>query len=381
MAIVAGAQGTGGTQAIASFRRKVNMKDGLAELEPDINPLLLFLRKTAKGSIKDPKWNWLEHDRFGDTVQASGTHTDSDTTINVDDATLGAPEMLVRNQRTDEVVRIGAIGSATTWTGCTRSVGATAAAAMLDDDYFTILGTSFAENSSTPTPRSKAATTGFNYTQIFRDTFGASGTLIQTDLYGANKIMNERAAQSSREHQLFLEKTLWFGEQSEVTSGTFPVRTLGGVDEFATQTYDFGGSFSMQAAFDALEVGMRYGSNSKMLFCSRGTASNISLEALDKVRNTDSTKTFGINISMLESPHGKVAIVRHDLLVGNQYGKRSYLLDMKNFRYLFLRGRDTALYEGLETNGTDGEIHGFLTECTLERMHATTHQVWLNTNT
>ena len=381
MAIVAGAQGAGGSLGIFANRVPIHMKDGLAELEPDVNPLLLFMRKTSKGTIEGTKAEWLEHDRFDDTVQANGAYTAGATTITVDDGTVGAPGMLVRNQRTDEVIRIGAI-TATTWTGCTRSVGATAAAAGLDNDYFSILGTSLPENSSTPTPRAKDETTGFNYTQIWRDTFGASGTLIASKLYGTGKqIMSERASQRARDHNVYQEQSLLFGERSEVTSGSYAQRSMGGVDEFISQTYDFGGSFSMQAAFDALEVGMRYGSNSKMLLCSRGCASNISLVALDRVRNTVSDKTFGINISMLESPHGRVAIVRHDLLVGNQYGKRAYLLDVKNFKYLSLKGRDTALYENLESNGTDGQINGWLTEATLERLHASTHQTWLNVNT
>jgi hypothetical protein len=377
MAIATGAQGSGGTRGIFASRRKVQMRDGLAELEPDINPITLVLRKTKSKTIKGPKWEWLEHDRFDDTTQVNGAQTSGDTSIEVDDGSVAAVNQLVRNQRTGEVIRVTAIAT-NTWT-VTRSIGGTAAAAMNDDDYLMILGTAFNENSSAPDPRAKDETTGFNYTQIARDTFGASGTLIATDLYGTGKqIMNERASQRARDHNVYIEKTLLFGERSEDVSGNYALRTCGGLDEFITQTSDFGGAFSMQSAFDALEVGMRYGSKSKMLVCSRSAASNISLEALDKVRTTVSEKTFGINVSMLESPHGKIAIVRHDLLTGGEYATRAYLLDMANLGFCKLQGRDTALYEGLESNGTDGEVHGWLSEFTLERGLASTHQTWLN---
>ncbi len=383
MAVTTGAEGTGATLGILAARRVVYMADRMFELEPQVNPLTLLLRKAGKKSVFAPKYEELSHERIADTTQSSAAEGAGDTTIAVDDGSVGAANMLCQNQRTGETIRIGAVSS-NDWTGCTRSVGTVAAAAINVDDAWITLGTSFAENSAAPDPRQKQADAGFNYTQIARDVWGASGTLMATNVYPAQgkPIMSERAAQRDKDHRAGIEKSLFFGERSEVTSGDYPIRTVGGMDEFANWSYDFAGSFSMQEAFDALETGMFYGSNSKWLFASVAASSNISLEALDKVRKVDSDKSFGIAINKLISPHGTVNIVAHKLFRNTQYGTRAYLIDMANVKYVVLaangQNRDTALYEGIETNGTDGMEHGWLTEYGLERRLAKTHQVWTN---
>ena len=372
--IVTGSVGTAADLGINQARRKIIMRDKLAELEPSVNPLTLLLRKAGKKAVGGPKYEWLEHQRFDDLTTLTANSAAADTTLDVADGTIGAAGQLAQNQRTGETVSITSV-AADVWT-VVRSVGAVAAADMLDGDDLIMLSTSFAENSDAPDPRKRQETNEHNFTQIARSTFGASGTLIHTDIYGTRNIMSEQAAQRAMDHQAEIEKTLFFGERSEVTTGDYAKRTCGGVDEIITDVYDFGGSFSMLAGFDALETGMRYGANTKTLFAGRAPISNISAEALDKVRTTVSEKTFGINVTRLESPHGVVMLIRHDLLVGSVYGLRGYLLDLDALMFVFLRGRDTALYEGLETNGQDGEIHGYLTEFGLERMEAQKHQLW-----
>lgn len=377
MSITEGARGTGGNLGVLAARRVIQMRDGLAELEPDAAKLTLLLRKMKKKSVKGPEYKWSEHDRFPHTVQANGTFSNVDTTITVDDGTVAADNQLVVVQRTGEVMRVTS-KSGNDWT-VTRSIGGTAAAAGLDNDYFTILATAEAENSAAPTARANPQTQDSNYTQIQRDTFGATGTAIQTELYGSvGGLMSQEARQRITDHQVGQETSFFFGEKSENTSGDYPLRTCGGLDEFITQTHDFGGAFSMQNAFDAMEVGMRYGANKKALFGSRSVISNISLEAMDKVRVAPSDKTFGIAIQVLESPLGQLMLMTHNLLDGGDYAKRAYLLDLAALQYVFLRKRDTALYEGLESNGVDGEIHGYLTEFGLERREAKKHQVWQN---
>jgi len=379
MAVVEGAQGTAATLGILSARRIVAMRDGLAELEPDAAPLTLLLRKMKKKAVIAPKYEWLEHDRMTDfsAVNNGAGYSSSATSIVVDDGSLFTANMLAVVDRTGEIIRVSSVSTNTLTV--VRSIGTTAGAAMVDNDPITVLATAHPENASAPAARANPETTDFNYTQIQYDTFGASGTLIATKLYGSGmQIMSERARQRITDHQVGQEKTFFFGEKDETTSGNYPQRACGGFDEFITQTYDFGGAYSNTLAFDALETGMRYGSQKKALYCSRAVASNISLEAMDAVRVAPSDKTFGINIKVLTTPHGEVMVMKHNLLQGATYAKRAYLLDLGSLTYVFLRTRDTQLLEGLETNGVDGEIHGYLTEFGLERREAKKHQVWQN---
>ena len=374
MAIVTGAQGAGGSRGILSSRRKIWMRDRMVELDPDLNKVTLILRKINKKSVGDVKFQLHEHDRFPDTTQANGTYTSGATSIVVDDGTVAGENQLVINQRTGEVIKVTAISS-NTWT-VSRSVGSTAAAAGNDNDYFSVLATSFAENSNAPDPRINPATNAFNYTQIAREDFGASGTLIASDIYGSQNIMSSRAKERLLDYNAMVEKSLLFGERSEDTSGNYAVRSTGGIHEFMTQSVNFGGAFSMQLLFDACEVGFRYGSPTKSLFVSRSVASNIGLEAVDKLRAVSGKISFGVSVSQLVTPSGNMNVMTHNMLEGGEYAQRAYLLDLKNFGFRYLKGRDNALYEGLETNGTDGEVHGWMGEFGLERGQAKTHQVW-----
>lgn len=373
MAIISGAAATDAQLGINQARRKIIMRDKLAELEPQSNPLTLLLRKAGKKSVGGPKHEWREHQRFDDLTTLTADSLIADTTLDVADGTTAGPGKIIRNQRTGETCRITSVAG-NVWT-VTRAIGSTAEQDMLTGDKIILLATAYEENSDAPAARMRKETNEYNLTQIARDDFGASGTLIHTDTYGTRVIMSQMAAQRAVDHQCDIEKSLFWGELSEDLTGDYPLRTCGGIDEIITDVYDFGGSFSTAAAFDALETGMRYGANTKYLFAGRPPISNISLEALDKVRTTVSAKTFGINVTRLESPHGVVMLIRHDLFVGD-YANRGYLLDLDALMMVYLKGRDTALYERLESRGKDGEIHGYLTEFGLERMEAQKHQLW-----
>jgi hypothetical protein len=215
----------------------------------------------------------------------------------------------------------------------------------------------------------------YNYTQIVRNPFGVSNTLMNTQAYGGD-VLAYTTKTRGIEHAKDIENILFFGERA--ISASEARRSTGGLDEWiSTNVKDFGGGISsLDEIFDAAEADFRYGSKEKMLFVSRAVASNISLLAADLLRMVPEDKTFGIHIQKLISPHGVYNIVAHDLLVGDYYGKQAYVVDMDAVGYRFLQNRDTKLVTNIQTPGTDGRKDEYLTEFGLERAEEKRHGKW-----
>lgn len=89
------------------------------------------------------------------------------------------PGMTMLLPRTNEIVLIASVDSATQVT-VVRGFGSTAAAAILDNDLFFQVGTAFEEASNRPQSSIIMPTRVVNFTQIFRNTWAISDSLRAT---------------------------------------------------------------------------------------------------------------------------------------------------------------------------------------------------------
>jgi hypothetical protein len=365
--IIAGDAATAATLGITSSRRKIEMEDRVHLLEPSVNPLAILLRQVGKESVANPKFEWLESEAtpITDRINNSGGYTAGATSVVVDNGAYVPVSSLIKVQRTGEVMLVTAVSTNTLTV--TRSFGGTAAAALLDNDQITMLGGVAVENDDSEASREVQKTGKFNYTQISRSPFGASGTLQASDLYGGDYLSQE-ARERLIEHDKYIEMALWFGERAEVTSGNTPRRSTGGIDEWiSTNSKNFGGALTLEEMFEAGETAFRYGSDNRMLFCGLAACSNVSLIAEPHLEAVSPASTFGIKIQRLVTPHGVWNITPHKLFEGDTYSLQGYSVDLANLKYVYLRGRDTALYTNIQDNDVDGQKNEYLTEFGLKR--------------
>lgn len=374
--IVQGDLGTAASLGVLSNSIVVQMEDEIFLLEPNRTGLTMLANRVSRRSEGRSLFEWLEDERTPETTQVSGSQTAGDTTIEVDNPDYADVNSTARNQRTGEVVLITAV-NASDWT-VTRSWGGTAAAAMNDNDTFTILGGTAAEGADPEDSRATQLSRNYNYMEIVRDPFGVSRSLMHTETYGGDRLSYLQRARGI-EHAVKLELKAWFQERNEDTSGNYPRRSMGGIDEVITTTRkNFGGNLTLVELFDWSEDAHRYGSDTKVLFCSRSVTSAISLLAAGRLQTVPSTETFGMNVKELLTPHGRWLVVTHDLFTGNQFANRAYSIDLANIGWRYLEDSDTKLTTNIQSPGADLRKDEFLTEAGIVRKQEQTHAAGLS---
>ena len=377
--MITGDANTAVTNAVNASRLVIDMKDKIHLLEPSANPLTVFMKKARSASCHNPKFEWLEDEATPVTTRVNNSTdvaTDG-TALIVDEGDYFAVDDLVLVQRTGEVFRVASESSDTLtiargWAG-TETAGE--GYVIVDNDSLTNLGGNFTENDGAGTSVQTKLAEKYNYTEICRNPFGLSNTLMNTDAYGGDVLAYTTKARGI-EHAKDIEMKLLFGERA--VSSTAAQRSMGGINYYiSTNSKDFGGGIgSLDEIFDAAEDDFRYGSKEKMLLVSRQVASNISLLAADLLRMVPEDKSFGIHVQKLITPHGIYNIVAHDLLEGDTFGGYAFVVDMNNVSYRFLQNRDTKLVTNIQTPGQDGRKDEYLTEAGLECILEKTHGKW-----
>lgn len=374
--ILTNMRATAGTSsyAISTQSIVIEMDDKIYQLEPNRSQLALLSSKVGKMAVENPKYEWStdEHIPTLDRVNEAGgkAATTTATTFTVDNGGYYRVNGLVQIQRTGEVCRISAIsGNVLT---VTRAWGDSTIGTIVDNDSVTILGGAAAEGATSEDSKTTKKAFDYNYTEIKRAPFEFTNTELATKLYGPDDL-SYQANKVGAEHAVDIENVLLFGTRGIDTS-TIVRRTCGGIDEFiSTNDVDFGGIFNMVTFFSFAEDVFRYGSGKKLMLAAPAVVSNISLEAIKYLEIMPKEKTFGIDIQRLLTPHGELMVTKHNLLEGDTYGKRAYVLDLDNIGYRFLKGRDTKLMTNIQANDKDARKDEYLTEFGFVRVQEKTH--------
>lgn len=366
--IINSSQATAATQGILADRLKIDMRDEILLLEPSAGPLTVLLKQLPnKEQVYNPTFKVLKDVLIPrlDRINYSTGYDGSSTTLVVDYEEYFIVGDLAVVPRTAEVVRVTALSATDSTITVTRSIGATAAAALVDNDQLVILAHASAEGSSIPTIKSTKTSSDSNVIQVVRKPFSVTDILDATTLYGGDALTYQ-AKKAGIEHLKDIEHSIWFSEKYSATGGATPVRATGGVEEWiTTNETDVGGTVTMLELENFLRTGFRYGEKSKLFVCSREVLSDINLLAMNKLDVTRSEDTFGLNIKNYESPHGKISIVPHDLFSdADTYKERGYLLDLSQLGYRWMKGRiadDTHIVTNIQNNDVAGRTDEYRT--------------------
>lgn len=379
----------------AEGRLVVDAVDKIFLLEPNQHPLVTLLTnvgktydgKTWKGAgimkkaTGNPEFKWFEDFYGGRYCKTSAvTGTTGDITLTVTGAGSSSAYIftvgdVVKNARTGENFLIATVASSTTVTAVTagRSFGSTAAATMQADDGLYIVGNASEENSSARNINTTRSTEESNYTQIFKTTIGASGTEMESNLYGEADMPYLRKKMATQ-HALDIERAFWWGEKTS-TTGTNgkPKRGTGGVLEFiqSNNAYvqDQGGPLTAPDFNTFLREGFTYGSTTKTLFAGGIVLQAINEVARGQIQTKPVERTYGMKVSEWVTPFGTINIIHNPLFV-QDYAGYAFLIDLDCMRYRYMNNRDTKLKTNVQAPDVDGEIDQFITECGLERKQA-----------
>lgn len=379
----------------AEGRLVVDAVDRIFLLEPNKHPLVTLLTNVGKvydgkawkgssilkASTGNPEFKWFEdfygarYARVSSVTGTTGAITLGVTGAGTQSAYVFTVGDVVKNARTGENFLIDTIGSTTTITAAAggRSFGSTAAQTMLVNDGLFIIGNVNEENAGARNINTTRSSEETNYTQIFKTTIGASGTEMESNLYGPADMPYQRQKKGT-EHALDIERAFWWGEKNSSTgTNGHPKRSTGGILEFieSNNAYvqDQGGPLTAPDFNTFLREGFTYGSETKTLF-----AGGIVMQAVSEIsRGQLQTKvgdtTYGVKISQWLTPFGTINLVHNPLFV-QDYAGYAFLLDMSCFRYRYMNNRDTKLKTNVQAPDVDGQLDQYITECGLERKQA-----------
>jgi hypothetical protein len=366
------------TENIPSARRVRDVARRIAYLDPDAAPLLQILSRGRSRVATNTKPEWIEKDLPASWAMinngagyASGITAD----IKVDNgagagvARYFSVNDIVNVVRTGEKMKVTAVDLTNNEIDVVRSVGTTAAAALVDNDDLQIIGTAYAEGSTSGAPKSHVETYPFNYLQIVKTPFSTTNSEAASENYTGPDRPRLRA-EKAIEHKLLLERSALYGERDiDSSDPNGPIRYTGGLLFFLTENIkDFGGTTTeSEMELWTEDLFHHTGSgDSRLLLAAPRVISVMNSLAAGRIQTVSRDKAYGLHVVQWITGHGEFNIVKHRLLEngigGTGYGNYAIALDPSKLMFRFLTGRNTKLETDIQANDADAWKDQYITE-------------------
>jgi len=384
---VTSAQGTlsvrESTGNIPAARRVRDVSNTIHYLDPNENPFVLLSKAAKTRTVTNSKYEWMEKDLPTKTSLATDTSSTANQGVTTGTAPRFKAQDLVLNTRTGEISLVTSNVDANT-IATVRGAGSVSATANASGDNLVIIGTAYPEGGTLGVPRSVTEGFLYNYTQIFRQPFGTTGTESVSENYGGKDKPRLRK-ENGVYHMMDIERAFIFGNAKldTATSGlggttATPWRTTGGFLEFVTTNAQAaGGTLTepeletfTQTVFEATGSGM-----TRTLMAAGTVVSVIDQLGAGRLQTVPSDTTYGIAVKQWITSHGTLNIVKHRLLTPSPYTGYALAVDTEKIAFAKMTERDTMLRENVGTPGDDGWTDEYLTECGFELHNQTAHGI------
>ena len=371
-------QGTRGTASILGNRQVIDISHKIHLLEPSSYPLVTLLNSVnGVKPAHNPTVRWMEDELEPRTDLLNGAVTAAGAALTVDNGGWWRVNDIGHCPRTGENFRVTAV--ATNVLTVTRSWGAQAAAAMVDDEPIWNLGPAQREGDTSRALLSTLEVEQSNRTHIVRTPFGTTNTQSATDLYDGNDL-DYQARKSAIEHAVSIERHLIFGQSATATVAGQPLRTMSGILEFLrTNRRDVNGVLT-EMEFDAFcEPAFRYNGTDQMLLIASGRVIQaINNFAKEKMQTVPMEEAYGLNLKRYVSPFGNVMLAYHRQLVGSIYSGYGIMLDMDRIWLRPLRGGKSSgnlavRITNIQAPDEDSRRDEYLSELSLEFQNEKAH--------
>lgn len=361
-----------------------DVPDEILVLDGDVAPLLVMTTnvKRKKPAIS-PRVEAIEDDVRGLWAYHNAAAISSVATgVLVNDGTLFQPGDIVACVRpstdssVEEVIRVTAVANNTLTV--TRNIGGSGADTISASMPLRIIGSAYAENATLANVRSTSKTTVTSYCQIFREPFALSGTQLASKTYGGpeEKYQDMKALKEIKKQ---MEAASLWSRASEDLTGTHPVRTTMGFKSRVTSNVtDVNTTLTMTVFNTFSRTCFRYHTDRPRLFI----AAPIYIEAINFFSQQDlmtevGQKVYGVNVKVLDLPHGRLLLARNWLMEAGisglaGYDDEAYAVDIANIAWRVLR--PLQQHFDVIKNGADGKTHEYRAEqaflLTEEKSHA-----------
>lgn len=384
------------TNNILSNQKVIDMENTIHLLSPDETPLTsliggqsLKMKNDARpgdpngltlqtGSIYNPKAEWLEDTMAPrtDAVNFTTTYSTIATTIVVDNGAYFCTNQVIVNNNTKEVMRV--TGISTNALTVTRNIQANASGfAIADNDEITILGDSAAEGDTSRTGKTTDKTALYNYSQIFRRPYEVTGTQNATKQYGGPDL-DWQGRKEGIDHRRDIEFMMFLGARAQDTSGSHPLRHMGGLQYFVTDNVtDLNSTMAESDWLTWLGTIFDKKGGERYVFCSPSVFRAVSGFARGKLLTNIQDKKYGVTITQYVCPDGTVNLVRQPIFKGStsMLGGYAVAVDMQSIQLAYMDQRATKLRTNIQANDADSQKNEYLTEGTLKVYNSAYHGI------
>jgi Family of unknown function (DUF5309) len=367
---------------ILANERVIDMDDTIVYLDPEVSQFSTMLMKAKRRQAQATKVEWLEDELFPrlSAVVSGGASDGATITVTTGQGAYFRAGDLVRNAHTGVGFKVASVAGDVITPN--NAIGRVAFSAHSASDQLVIIGNASAQGATLGTRLITKRVAQYNYTQIQRNPYGFTRSLMASKLYGGPEPGKERNKKGT-EHKRAIEYSLFWGMRSLDTSGAQPVGASGGLFEYVTTNVQNAAGTLTKTLLDTYMRGfLQHGpSGSGVLFVSPLFAQALSGFLRDAWQPvTTDTKLWGAVVNgFISGAYGTrvPVIVKQDWndfsSASTQYGGWAFYVNMDNVEFNTLR--DTQLLSDRQANDADSLDEEYLTEFTLKVQHERTHGI------
>lgn len=255
-----------------------------------------------------------------------------------------------------------------------RGLGGSSITSISADDNCQRISTSFEEGSSRPNAIANIGYPRFNYMQIFRNTWAATGTAKAVE-YHTGDVVAKNRSDAGVYHAEDQERAFIWGIQSLGIMNNAPYRTMNGLlNQITTNVFTQGANFTYDEMNTFLQIiferNIKGKPNERIAFCG-----NTVLAVLNSISNLNSTTNivpgfteFGLKVNKWMTPFGDISLMTHPLMNENPvWTKEMYVFHPGAIQVKYLRrtAHDADDKDG-SRQGADADQGVYTTECSIE---------------
>lgn len=352
--------------------KKLDVRDMIFNLQPDVTPFFTIMGKVSKLKAVDTEFTWFEDDLLGNYTQLdmTGNAASTITVLTVDDATMFQEgDVIACFGNSAEILLVTSVISSTV-IQVLRGWGTTSAGTINNNDYLYKIGSAMSEGYDAPESLVTAKGKASNYVQIFSKTVMITDTAENVDTYGGDRRNYERNKIAVELKRDIESQFIWGEKKEDTTNFSKPRRQTAGFYALVSTNapeLDMNSAALTESAFEGwLKDVFLYSGTDRYLFTGPLVASQISQFASGKQRiEAGVTTKYGVKVNTYHSTMGDVHIVVDRHFIGPHAGK-GILIEVKQLIYRYLQNSDFTLALNIQPNNSHYKLDEYKATIGLE---------------
>ena len=370
-------------------KRSVALRDKVFQ-NAKLSPLFMMLQ--AKGRTvaeTNQKFEWLETKLNKPVFKiqpANNSATDLTVVVDEDNIAFLTEGSIIKNIKTHEQMRVTKINGKTITVQ--RAYGVTSAQNIEADKEdsvasFINISVAYPEGSLAPKGTVLLKNDNFNYCQTFRRTLKITRNKLRQGEYGddGNTAESRRKIERNkilRLHQNDIEQSLMFGEPKKDISGADPLYVTGGLFHYIktnVMSITNPDKFKVGTTNEILGAMADKGSaGDKVMLTGSSFNAKLNDNAIKTFAGGSGSllKEYGISLDKIDTEYGELNIM-YDPVLSSVYPNSAVIIDLEELMLHFIE--ETKMETNIQSDGYDGVVDTFLTDCGLEVSNEECHGI------